>query len=316
MDEFQRIVVGLQLAADGNALSLGSQKAVQQAIWLAKANGGSLALIHSTFDDEYRTPIGAGGQVFHEGVSEAGQRSLEGAMAEIRNSGLEAELEVVGGRPWLEISRKVLREESDLVIVGKRNEATEDGRRLGNVALKLLRKCPSPVWVVRPEHDLVHRLILAATDLSAVGDRVVRCAARLAERHECDLHVLHAWQLTMAEQLESSRMSDEEHTQAMEEIKRRCVAHIATNLGEFQGRGEPVIHTSKGAPARMIRDAVKHLDPDLLVMGTISRTGVAGMLLGSTAERMLDRVDCSILTLKPEGFVSPITLDALASEGE
>jgi universal stress protein E len=58
----------------------------------------------------------------------------------------------------------------------------------------------------------------------------------------------------------------------------------------------------------MIREAVNHLDPDLLVMGTISRAGLAGVLIGSTAERLLDRVDCSILAVKPEDFVSPVTL--------
>jgi hypothetical protein len=41
-------------------------------------------------------------------------------------------------------------------------------------------------------------------------------------------------------------------------------------------------------------------------MGTIGRSGVPGLLIGNTAERMLSAVDCSILALKPEGFVSPV----------
>jgi hypothetical protein len=36
---------------------------------------------------------------------------------------------------------------------------------------------------------------------------------------------------------------------------------------------------------------------------------VAGLLVGNTAERMLDRVECSLLTIKPEGFVSPVRLE-------
>jgi nucleotide-binding universal stress UspA family protein len=48
---------------------------------------------------------------------------------------------------------------------------------------------------------------------------------------------------------------------------------------------------------------------DLLVMGTVCRTGVAGLIIGNTAEKVLNRVDCSVLTVKPEGFVTPVTLE-------
>lgn len=45
---------------------------------------------------------------------------------------------------------------------------------------------------------------------------------------------------------------------------------------------------------------------DLLVMGTIGRAGIPGLLIGNTAEETLHRVGCSILALKPPGFVSPV----------
>jgi nucleotide-binding universal stress UspA family protein len=41
-------------------------------------------------------------------------------------------------------------------------------------------------------------------------------------------------------------------------------------------------------------------------IGTVGRSGVKGMLLGNTAEKVLDTCDCSMLTVKPDGFVSPI----------
>jgi len=48
---------------------------------------------------------------------------------------------------------------------------------------------------------------------------------------------------------------------------------------------------------------------ELIVMGTVCRTGVAGLIIGNTAENVLRQVDCSVLTVKPEGFVSPVNLD-------
>jgi universal stress protein E len=45
---------------------------------------------------------------------------------------------------------------------------------------------------------------------------------------------------------------------------------------------------------------------NLLVMGTIARTGLPGVLIGNTAEKVLDSVHCSVVAIKPAGFVSPL----------
>jgi nucleotide-binding universal stress UspA family protein len=45
-------------------------------------------------------------------------------------------------------------------------------------------------------------------------------------------------------------------------------------------------------------------------MGTVARTGIAGFFMGNTAESILTQLECSVLTLKPQGFVSPVTLEA------
>ena len=44
-------------------------------------------------------------------------------------------------------------------------------------------------------------------------------------------------------------------------------------------------------------------------MGTVSRTGVTGFLIGNTAEKVLRQVDCSVLVVKPDKFVTPVKLD-------
>jgi len=308
MYDFKNIVVGLELSSDGGAVTVGSQKAVQQAIWVAKANGGSIRYVHSIYNDEFHGAVLANQLLVCEGLSDEGKTALQGIVVETQDSGVEAQLEITEDRAWLEITRVAIRDSVDLVIVGKRNEPSDDGRHLGSVAIKLLRKCPTPVWVVEPEHDLVHRLVLAATDLEPVGDLAVRCAGFVAKRHECELHVVHAWQMPFALQMEASRMAKEEFAEAVVKIRQSCIDRIEQSLADYDGPKKPYIHTAKGSPAQMIREAVAQLDPDLLVMGTISRAGLAGVLIGSTAERLLDRVDCSILTVKPENFVSPVAL--------
>jgi len=53
--------------------------------------------------------------------------------------------------------------------------------------------------------------------------------------------------------------------------------------------------------------AARDLDVDLIVMGTVARVGIPGFFMGNTAESILNQIDCSVLTIKPSGFVSPVS---------
>ena len=70
------------------------------------------------------------------------------------------------------------------------------------------------------------------------------------------------------------------------------------------------IHLIKNddAPKAIVK-LVKNEKIDLLVIGTICRTGLAGFFIGNTAEKVLSEVNCSVLTVKPDGFVTPVTLE-------
>jgi hypothetical protein len=71
------------------------------------------------------------------------------------------------------------------------------------------------------------------------------------------------------------------------------------------------MHLIKGEPAPTLLRAVRQLRGDLLVLGTVARTGVSGFLIGNTAETVLNEVNCSVLAIKPDGFVSPVRLPAV-----
>jgi hypothetical protein len=63
------------------------------------------------------------------------------------------------------------------------------------------------------------------------------------------------------------------------------------------------IHLLKGDAEALI-PALAKKRIEIIVMGTVIRTGIAGFIVGNTAENILQRVDCSVLTVKPDGFVS------------
>ena len=66
------------------------------------------------------------------------------------------------------------------------------------------------------------------------------------------------------------------------------------------------IHLLKGQPGHVITDFANKKRTDLVVLGTVSRVGISGLLIGNTAERVLSNIDASVLTVKPEGFRTPV----------
>ncbi|MDX2428746.1 MAG: universal stress protein [Xanthomonadales bacterium] len=65
----------------------------------------------------------------------------------------------------------------------------------------------------------------------------------------------------------------------------------------------------KVTPRKEIPALAKQIEADLIVMGTVARTGVPGFIIGNTAEAILGQIECSVLALKPPGFVTPVTVD-------
>lgn len=306
MECFQRILVGVELVQREEVVSQGSMKAFEQALWLARQCGAQLVLLHSTWQGEVPDSIARGAVLVHEGIPETGRRALQNLVERCTTAGVGCTLEFVDERPALAIVGAVLRGGIDLVVVGKRDRADGDSRRVGSTTIKLLRICPGPVWVVKPDHDLGHKLVLAASDLSPVGDLAVRLGAQVAHLGKGELHVVHAYQVPQELQLSATTLSEAEYARAIDEIRGRAQSHLDGLLAGISEAPEVTVHIGRNVPSHAIREAVEHLGPDLLVMGILSAGGSSGLLVGNTAEKLLDRVDCSLLTVKPADFVSPV----------
>ena len=306
MPALERILVGVELHPRDQTPRPGSLKAVEQARWVARQLGAELHVLHSTHPDDATTEADPAA-ILAQGLSAEGRASLEALVQQCRDEGLNTQLEISPERSWHALTARVLAGQAQLVVVGKREQPQErDARRLGTVACNLLRQCPGPVWFVKPEHDLSHKLILAATDLSDVGDACIDWAAMVAEGYESTLHVAHAYRVPSELQAQADALDPETWSVRLEDLRTQAQAKI---LAKLEGRRlvkDPVLHIGRNTPLHALREAVEHLHPDLLVMGAISTGGRPGYMLGSTAEKMIERVDCSVLVVKPPDFVSPL----------
>ena len=78
-------------------------------------------------------------------------------------------------------------------------------------------------------------------------------------------------------------------------------------MGKVLGmEGRALISIVDGEAYTEILHHVSGNDIDLLCMGTIARSGLAGLFTGNTAENVLPWVTCSLIAIKPEGFAPPL----------
>jgi universal stress protein E len=228
------------------------------------------------------------------------------------DSGVPATAVFVRGKGWLEILSQILRADHDLVLVGSRDSSGVGHRLFGNTARKVLRRCPCPVWVCRPEPYDRPLTLLVASDLQPVSETALRLAIGLGRAAGATIHVLHAVAYP-GYQLWLTALPDE----ARRDYPRRVLAHAEQVLHDQLERtehltpSEPIrVHLADkvGRPDEVISNCVREYHIDLLVMGVQGRAGVPGIMIGNTAERVLPEVTCSILALKPPGFHCPVRL--------
>ena len=314
MKRFKSILVGVDLR-DGDRLvsetiAAPSREAVARAVWLAKNNSAHLTFFYvlpswaSNHDAETQMLLedGHGKRTVRDHAQEVLANMVENA----RKEGVQADSRVVFGKSWVETIRQELREDHDLVIVGARDTKPGMPFLAGSTAIKLLRKCPCAVWVAKPKPDHGIASILVAHDLRPVGDLAMELGCSMAQLHNAELHVLHAAEYPEFDSiLPAARVSAESAAR----YRRNAEQHIAAQLKKFELPKPARVHFTTRAPDFAIWHCIEDHDIELLVMGTIGRSGIRGFITGNTAERILPLVPCSILAVKPIGFQSPVTLE-------
>ena len=233
---------------------------------------------------------------------------------------------VVEGKCFLEVIRTVLRDGYDLVVKPAENPDFME-RLFGSDDMHLLRKCPCPVWLIKADEQQEYRCIMAAVDFDpgkqasveqGPNPQIVELATSLASSDLTELHFVHAWDApgemlfrVWSDNPETSSLSYTEgersrHQAMMDTLDRKIHARIGDEAYNYLS---PQFHLRQGPAPRVIPEMAKQLRADLVVMGTLGRTGISGLIIGNTAEAILDQLTCSVLAVKPPGFVSPVTVD-------
>jgi nucleotide-binding universal stress UspA family protein len=242
--------------------------------------------------------------------------------------GRAIELHVAVGKAYLEIIRHVAETGCDFVV--KQAEPLSGLQRFlfASTDQHLLRKCPCPVWLQTQGARTAPRRVLAAVDLdlqdaaepetlAVLNRRVVEAARAVATAPDAAVVVLHAWE-AMGEGLVwafsdggDARIAADRYVNEILETRRRAMDRLIAELetGGEAGAARLEAHLARGTPERVLRDQTRQLGVDVVVMGTVARTGLSGVFIGNTAENIINSLDCPVVAVKPDGFVSPLLRD-------
>jgi len=224
------------------------------------------------------------------------------------------DIEVICGNPAFELIRRAHRGRHDLVVKAARGRDSKHTTSFGTTALHLVRKSPVPVLIVSADRKLLEcPAVLCAIELedshasqNHVRD-LLRSARALAEVHDAPLHVVHV--------IDTGRLAAY-HAFLSPDVFARFVegrrAALESELefalsGGLSGLKSVHAHLLEGDPADTIVDLVDQLNISHLVLGSVGHNE-PGFFIGNVAEDVLSRAACSVLTLKPTGFETPIAV--------
>ena len=166
---------------------------------------------------------------------------------------------------------------------------------------QLLRECPVPVLIVAEKKWHRARPILATLDLCSslatkrrLNRRVLETAKELADVLGVDLEIIAAIEVPVL--LADLDLVD---PQAYAQEARAAMQPRIAELARAFDIPEGDFHCKRGPVERVIASQAAKVGAQIVVLGTVGRSGVKARLLGNTAEKVLRHLKTDILAIKP-----------------
>lgn len=297
------------------------QPALAKAATLARRSGAALELFICDFDPSLS------GQPFfdtdrlralrEEFVSER-LEYLEETAEDLRSEGLAVETHVHWDNPtYRGIVRRVEESSPDLVVKDTHYHTALRRTLFTNTDWSLIRTCPAPLLLAKPVDWPDGLRIVAALDPGHLGDKpaaldhdILDWAALVAARMGGEVHAVHAFfpaALVAATTTIGGMplVAGGVATDLVETERRRIAGALEAIVGA-QGLPAERVHLEQGAANEVLPRVAERLQAALMVMGAVSRSRLQEAFLGSTAERVLDRIGCDVLVVKPGDFTEKL----------
>lgn len=213
-------------------------------------------------------------------------------------------------RPFEAIISQVIDNHFDIVIKGTHQHDKFKSVVFTPTDWHILRKCPCPVLLVKdhewPEQGKVLAALNVGSDESehvSLNKRITGQAKNIAQIINAEVHLVNSYPGTPVNiAIEIPEFDASEYNNAM---KAHHEAAMLEHAKDFAISSDNT-YVEEGLPETVIEQTALKIDAELVILGTIGRTGISAALIGNTAEHVIDKLNCDVLALKPEGYISPL----------
>jgi len=271
-------------------LSARSDRALERAVSLAQSLGAELSVLH-VIDDELPVSIAES----QERVAK--QTLLEQIDSVSGGREVRFSIEVVFGRAYAGILEHSEKLNADLIVLGIHRDGKFREMYRGTTAERVIRAGNCPVLVVRDRVTAPYSNVMIGVDFSVYSRRAIEFAVNFVE--DGAFHLVHAYDVPFRGFLSGASIGQEinkKHQLQFQKMIDEEMAAFLIGLGEKAPKFERVMQ--EGTVREVIHGQIAQLNPDLLVIGTHGRTGMAHAFLGSVAEDLLANPPCDVLAVK------------------
>lgn len=284
------------------------QKALARAIELAEHTACKLTAFLSIYDFSYEMTTMLSGEEresMRQAVITDREIWIQELLQQARNKGITCSVKVVWhNRPFEAIVQTVTEHGYDLVIKGTHDHDVLKSMIFTPTDWHILRKCPCPVLLVKehawPEQGNILAAVNAGSEKAhhkSLNQLIIRQAKAMAAMLNAKVHLVNAYPGTPIHvAIEIPEFNPVEYNDSMRHHHVEAANALA---GQFDITSDAV-HVLEGMPEDVIPRIARELDAEMVLIGTIGRTGLSAAIIGNTAEHVIDRLDCDVLALKTE----------------
>lgn len=312
MNAFKKILVVVDPTAE-------DQPAVRRGAWLAKSSSAELELLVCYYN-EYLS----GDRLFDSPSLEKAraeviqnhEKHLEVLAEPLRKDGIVVKTSAVWDHPLYEgIVRQAMASGADVVFKDTHHHSAVTRALLTNTDWNLIRTCPMPLWLVKPQEIADKPVFVAAIDPmhqhdkpAALDDEILHVSRAIAGKVGGDVHAFHAYDPRIAvatatanAYIPVSLPFDEIEQQMHEDHQKRF-----REITEFHKIPDDKAHLVAGLTHEELPLIAEKLKADVVVMGAVARNRWKRLFIGATAERTLEHLPCDLLIIKPDWFQTPV----------
>lgn len=290
---------------------------------LAAGLEAGVELFHCMFDPGVtvtgRSGLPAGQGDMH-GLADLRREQLECSAASLRAAGARVRTSIRWDYPVYEgIVRQVLRHGPSLLVAQSTPKGRGERWVRPHTDYRLIETCPCPVLFIRNNRPYSEPVVLAAVDPghlhskpAALDEEILSAATRMCGVLKGSLRVFHAGVPWAAAARGRPELGDVPAA-VREDVRAaywRSIEARVEELARRHGVAQDAVRVIEGEAAELLPGVVRRESADIVTLGAVSRSRLARALIGHTAERVFDAMDCDLLVVKPPQFRTHVRPEA------